>query len=141
VIDEGGKSHTVFATALGKLTRHKAEASDHDQKVMFEGVQLVDLLQSVGIAFGKELRGNRTPTVCIIEASDGYRVVVTLLEMDPATTDATILLVDRRDGEPLSEKEGPFRLVIPTDKRQVRWIRMIRTLRVVNLKNLSLATE
>jgi hypothetical protein len=45
-----------------------------------------------------------------------------------------VLLADRRDGNPLGEKEGPFRLVIPSDKRQVRWIRMIRTMRVMSLK-------
>jgi hypothetical protein len=73
--------------------------------------------------------------VIVLEAHDGYRVAVALLEVDPATTERLALVADRRDGQPLDEKEGPFRLVIPDDKRPVRWIRMIRTIRVLNLKD------
>ena len=71
----------------------------------------------------------------VLEASDGYRVAVALLEIDPATTGKLALVADRRDGKPLDEKEESFRLVIPDEKRAVRWIRMIRTVRVLNLKD------
>ena len=89
----------------------------------------------MGVVFGKELRGPRAAEVIILEAHDGYRVALALLEIDPATTEKFALVADRRDGQPLDEKEGPFRLVIPDEKRPVRWIRMIRTIRVLNLKD------
>ncbi len=141
VTDEAGKSHQVTASDIGRLIRRKFEVADHDKKAEFEGVSLVDLLQSVGVVFGKELKGPRASAVVLIEATDGYRVAISLLEIDPATGNRTVLLADRRDGQPLGAKEGPFRLVIPDDKRQVRWIRMIRAMRVVNLKEIPITNE
>ena len=96
---------------------------------------LVEVLKSVGVEFGEKLRGKRASDVVVIEASDGYRTALSLLEIDPATTDKIVLLADQKDGKPLDEKEGPLRLVIPDEKRPVRWIRMVKTIRVANLKD------
>ncbi len=38
-------------------------------------------------------------------------------ELDPAFTDKQTLLAFLRDGKPLGEKEGPYQIVIPDDKR------------------------
>ena len=99
---------------------------------------MVDLLQPLGVVFGKDLKGPKVATVIVLEVQDGYRIPLALLEIDPDTTEKLVLVADRRDGKPLDEKEGPFRLVIPDEKRPVRWIRMIRTIRVINLKELNL---
>jgi hypothetical protein len=85
------------------------------------------------------LRGKRTPTVAIFEATDGYRVVLSLVEIDPSTTDRLAVVADEQDGKPLDARLGPYRLVIPGDKREVRWIRNVRTIRVVNLVDFPLA--
>jgi hypothetical protein len=42
----------------------------------------------------------------------------------------TLLLADQRDGKPLSEKEGPLRLVVPDEKREGRWVRQVISLKV-----------
>jgi hypothetical protein len=52
-----------------------------------------------------------------VEAADGYRVVIALPELDPAFTDKQILLAFLKDGKPLNDKEGPYRIVIPDEKR------------------------
>jgi hypothetical protein len=96
------------------------------------------LLQSVGVVFGHDLRGARAANVVLLEAPDGYRIALAQLEIDPDTTDTAALVIDRRDGKPLDEKEGPYRLILPGEKRPVRWIRMIRTIRVMNLKEVPL---
>jgi hypothetical protein len=49
----------------------------------------------------------------VVEASDGYRVLFALAELDPAFSDKRVYLVIKRDGKPLSEKEGLFRIVVP----------------------------
>jgi hypothetical protein len=77
----------------------------------------------------------------LVEATDGYRVAISLLEIDPATAGRNVLLADRKDGKPLEEKEGPYRLVVPDDKRQVRWIRMIRAMRVVDMNKIPLTDQ
>jgi len=48
-------------------------------------------------------------------------VVIALPELDPAFTDKQIVLALARDGKPLDAKEGPYRLVIPDEKRMARW--------------------
>ena len=121
---------------MAKLLRHRLKAKDHDRESEFEGVFLVDLLKSVGVGFGDQLKGQRASNLVVLEATDGYRGSLSLAEIDPDTADAVVLLADRRDGQPLGEKEAPYRLVIPSDKRPLRWIRMIRTIRVISLKDL-----
>jgi hypothetical protein len=138
VIDEAGVSHTLSTADIARLPQRKLKAKSEHGENEFEGVSLVDVLQSLGVGFGKELRGKRAATVALCEAADGYRVVITLLDIDPATTDKVVLLADRRDGQALGDKEGPFRLVIPDDKHPIRWIRMLRAIRVMNLKDMPL---
>jgi hypothetical protein len=58
-------------------------------------------------------------------------VVIALPELDPAFTDKPIMLVFLRDGKPLGEKEGPYRIVIPDEKRMARWVRQVTTLKIV----------
>ncbi len=43
-------------------------------------------------------------------------------------TDKLVLLVDRRDGKPLSGQEGPLRIIVPDEKRHARWVRQIISL-------------
>ena len=61
----------------------------------------------------------------IVDASDGYQVVFALPEFDLGFTDRIILLADKRDGHPLSAPEGPFRIVVPGEKRHARWVREV----------------
>ena len=66
----------------------------------------------------------------LLEAQDGYQVLFTPPELDALFTDKVVLLADRRDGKPLSEKEGPLRIVVPEEKRQARWIRHVKSIAV-----------
>ena len=69
----------------------------------------------------------------IASAPDGYRVLFSLTEFDPAFSDRVILLADRRDGKRLENREGPLRLIVPGDKSHARWIRGVTTLEVVKV--------
>ena len=66
----------------------------------------------------------------VVEAADGYRAVFALAELDPAFTDRVILLADRRDGKPLSTREGPFQIIVPGEKKHARWVRQVIRLKV-----------
>jgi hypothetical protein len=139
IIDEAGVKHAIDREAFLRLPRQSANVKSRDMDAGFQGASLVDLLNSVGVKFGSDLRGKRTPTVAIFEATDGYRVVLSLVEIDPSTTDRLAVVADEQDGKPLDARLGPYRLVIPGDKREVRWIRNVRTIRVVNLVDFPLA--
>jgi hypothetical protein len=138
VIDAAGKSHSFTTSAIAGMPRQTLKATAHGKENEFSGVLLSDLLGAAGVEFGEKLRGARASEVVIVEAKDGYRTAFSLLEIDPATTDKVVLVADRKDGGKLDEKEGPLRLVVPDEKRPVRWERMIKTIRIKSLKEFSL---
>jgi hypothetical protein len=73
-------------------------------------------------------------TYVIASASDGYQVVFSLAELDPAFTGSEIIVADTIDGKPLFAYQGPFRIVAPKDTRAARSIRMLQQFEVVRLK-------
>ena len=44
-----------------------------------------------------------------------------------------MLLADALDGKPLGGEQGPWRLVVPDDKRPARWARQVKKVAVVVL--------
>jgi hypothetical protein len=70
----------------------------------------------------------------LVEAADSHRVVIALPEIDPAFTDKQVVLAFSKDGKPLDDKEGPYRLVIPDEKRMARWVRQVTALKIVEVQ-------
>jgi len=62
------------------------------------------------------------------------RLCFPLAELDPDFSDRQIILADKRDGKPLDDKQGPWRIVAPGDKRPARWIRQVPAIKVVAVK-------
>jgi hypothetical protein len=132
VANEKGKETTLSAEALAKLPRQTAKVKDRQGKpVTYEGVPLTAALRSAEVTLGKDLRGPLLANCLLVEAADGYRVVFALPEVDPGMTDKVVLLADRKDGKPLAAGEGPYRLVVPDEKRPARWVKQVVRIRVV----------
>lgn len=113
------------------LARTQVTASVHDEApAEWEGVALVDVLRKAGAPLDQRLRGRALSAFVRVTAADGYRVVFSLAELDAAFGNAVVLLADRRDGKPLSA-DGPYRLVVPGDKRAGRWIRNVVAVELV----------
>jgi hypothetical protein len=120
---------------LEALARVKVTASEHSSgPVDFEGVTLGSVLEKAGVPFGDSIKGKRLTECVLVEAADGYRVVIALPELDPAFTDKQTVLGFLKGGKPLDEKEGPYRIVIPDQTRMARWVRQVTTLRIVNVQ-------
>jgi len=131
VIGVDGAEHRITAEEWAKLPRVTVEARDHSgAEVAFDGVPARDVLKLVGAPLGQEMRGPRLALYVVAEAADGYKVVYAVPEFDGDFTDGLILVADRKDGEALSSKEGPLRIVVPWEKRQARWIRQVTVLRI-----------
>ncbi len=125
---------SLTADDLAKMPRTTAAVPAPDgSKIVYEGVTLLAVLQKAGAPFGKQLRGKVLATYVLANAMDGYQVIFTLGELDPDFGNETILLADKRDGKPLPDKQGPFRLVCPNDHEGARSVRMLQTLEVVRL--------
>jgi DMSO/TMAO reductase YedYZ molybdopterin-dependent catalytic subunit len=106
---------------------------DKGAQVEYGGVPVAEILQKAGAPLGKELKGPNMGLGVVARAPDGYHVLFSLTEFDPAFSDRVILLADRRDGKALDNREGPLRFIVPGGNRHARWIRGVTTLEVVKV--------
>ena len=121
----------ITAATLQGLPRQTISATDeHGTTAQYSGVALRDVLTQQGVPTGEALRGPVMTRIVVIDAADGYRVVFSLSELDPGMTDRVVLIADQRDGAPLSAHEGPFRIIVPGEKRGARWIRQVTSIDV-----------
>lgn len=117
---------------LQSMPRVSLPAKTHDGKDhTFEGVALAELLHRAGLPQGDAVRGPMLTRYLLVTAHDGYRAVFSLPELDPAFSDSRALLADRMDGQPISPRDGPLRLVMPAEKREARWVRMVERIELV----------
>jgi len=122
----------LSAADLKAMARTKVTAKDHDGVAReYEGVALQTLLSKAGAPQSGELRGKNMTLVVVAEASDGYRAVFSLAELDADFAGLQVIVADSEDGKLLDAEDGPLRLVVPGDKRQGRWVRMLKTISVV----------
>ena len=126
-----GTQPAVTPEDWAKLPRATVKAVDHGGvEITFEGVPAREILKLAGAPFGHELRGQHLSLYVLAEGSDGYKAVYALPEFDPAFTAGLILVADRKNGEALSSKDGPLRIVAPWETRQARWVRQLVALRL-----------
>ena len=120
---------------FGKMTRHTVTVKEHGVEATYGGVLLRDVLERAGAPFRGQLRGKALSDYVLATARDGYAVVYTLTEMDPDFTDSPdILIADQGDGKPLSDQQGPLRIVVPHDKKPARSLRMLTRIEVVQTR-------
>jgi hypothetical protein len=131
---EGGKPTVLVRADIEALPRVKVTSSASGSATTFEGALLRAVLEKAIVGYGEALKGKRMASCLLVEAADGYRVVFALPELDPAFTDKQIVVAFLKDGKPLDDKEGPFRIVIPDEKRMARWVRQVTTLKIVDVQ-------
>ena len=131
---DGIESVSFDRTRLEGLPISEVEAVDHGVRGRWRGVALVELLRLAGAPLGEKLRGERLAQVVLVHAADGYLAAFTLSEFDEAYADTRPLLAWERDGQPLNDKEGPFRIVVPGEDRQGRWVRQIERIELRQLR-------
>ena len=132
VTADGQSPITLDQAALAAMPRISVTASaHHEPSSQWQGVALQSILQKVSAPSGEHLRGHAMTTIVRITASDHYQVVFSLAELDPMLGNEQVILADTQDGHPIA-KDGPFRVVVPGDKRPARWIRNVTTIEVIN---------
>lgn len=116
---------------LKRFPVHTVDAVDVREQIHYEGAAVVDVLMKAGMSFGQTMRGEALQAYLVAESADGYRVVYALPEVDPQFTDAVTIVAYQRNGKPMSELDGAFRLVHSGDKRHARWARKLTALKVL----------
>ncbi|NML65879.1 molybdopterin-binding protein [Hymenobacter sp. RP-2-7] len=126
---------TLTAADLAKLPRREQATTDKDgNKHLYQGWALADVLHLGGAPAGKGIHGPVLAEAVLATAADGYRAVYALPEIDPDFAPQTILLADRRDGQPLPAHDGPYQVVVPLEKKPARWVRQVTGFEVVNVR-------
>lgn len=123
------------AEDLAKMPRATVSIPDpNGKKVSYEGVPLREILKRAGVPLDKDLRGKALSSYVIAKAHDGYQVLFSLGEIDAAFGNLTVVVADKQDGQPIAGKQGPLRLICPTDTAGARSVRMLETVEVVRLQ-------
>lgn len=117
---------TISENALANLPRRSVTVSEENgQSATYSGVELGALLAKNGAPSGAAIRGGAVADYVVVRASDGYRAVFALCELDPMITDKIVLLADRRNDSPIGSALEPFHIVVPDEKHQMRWVRNV----------------
>jgi hypothetical protein len=130
VVEAGGATQALTATTLLSLPQDTVRARAHEgPEQVFVGPSLATILAHAG-ARTDSLRGRALARYVVIEARDGYRVVLAIAELSAAFTGRRVILAHTAGGQPLPANEGPWRLVIEGELRPARWVRQVTAIRV-----------
>ncbi|MDN3687649.1 molybdopterin-dependent oxidoreductase [Cyclobacterium jeungdonense] len=110
---------------VAKGLREVVVKNQNGDQVIYQGVDLWELLNRTGMPMEGALRGENLSKYILIHARDGYKVVFALPEIDPSFTDQSVLLAFLINGDPLRPGVGPLRLVVAHEKKQARWVREV----------------
>jgi hypothetical protein len=131
---ESGKQTVLARADIEALPQVKVTTTASGVSATFGGVALRAVLERAGVGFGETMKGKRMASCLLVEAADDYRVVIALPEIDPRFNDKQVILAFLKDGKPLDDKEGPYRIVIPDEKRMARWVRQVTTLKIAEVQ-------
>lgn len=127
-----GSAHVLDAAAIATLPRVRGETLDHGTPLRYEGVSLREVLRVAEAGAVDSLRGAALRRLIVFEARDGYRIVMTLAELDITLGARQVFLVDRENGAPLGAERGPLRIIVAGDGRAARWVRQISRITLVD---------
>jgi DMSO/TMAO reductase YedYZ molybdopterin-dependent catalytic subunit len=121
VTGEVQKQLTLSAADIAAMPRTSVSANDKQGVAhSYSGVALSDIFRAAGVTTGGQLRGKNLAKYLLVSCADGYRVVFSLAELDGDFTDRVVILADQMEGKPLPDGVGPFRIVVPGEKRPAR---------------------
>ncbi len=131
VSGEVAKALTFQTSDLKALPHVEVTTQDRDGKEhRYSGIPLADLLNQAGATLGAQLKGKNLLKYVIVKALDGYEVLFALPELDPDFATQPIILADSVDGTPLPAGVGPYRVVVPGEKKPARWVRGVKSIAI-----------
>lgn len=96
----------------------------------YTGVLVWTLLQQAAITLSPGIKYDVMRHTIVVASSDGYTTVLSVAEIDPELGDERAIIAYAKDGQPLSDKRGFARLVLPADKSAGRAISGVASITV-----------
>ena len=136
MIRSAGHDSVLSPAQLATIPRHdlRVAGENSTDTATVSGVTLWDLIQKAGVPPAAASGRQRGSAYVRLKGSDGQSAIFGLVEIDPSFSKRTVLVADRRNGQPLDAVEGPWRAFVPDDIRHARWIRGLVLVEVDTLK-------
>lgn len=131
VVGLDGAEKTLSAEALAAMPRAKVETAWGDKARVFEGPRLAYVLRAAGVPVGARMHGDPMMSYVTVTGADGFVALYALPELDDGFHEGPAILADAADGEKLSGKEAPFRLVMAGDRKPWRSVYAVARIAVV----------
>jgi hypothetical protein len=77
-VENAGKKVVLSRADIEMLPRVRVTATGHSADTKFEGVTVWSVLEKAGVSFAESMNGKRLASCLLVEAADGYRVVIAL---------------------------------------------------------------
>jgi DMSO/TMAO reductase YedYZ molybdopterin-dependent catalytic subunit len=95
----------------------------------FTGTRLLNVFDAAGGAvLPNDINNARLRVTVMITGADGYQVALGWGEIDPEFGAAPIMLAYQENGQPMGDKMGMARLVVPEDKRGGRYVSTVKSI-------------
>lgn len=118
---------------LRSLAQREVEVVERDgSKAIFTGAWLGEVLDSGCDSAAWLDKHGSLRAVVKVTATDGFIAVVAMAEAVGDFSTRPVLLAWKRNGQPLSERHGPFQLVVPDDLKPGRNVRQVKILEVIS---------
>jgi hypothetical protein len=120
----------VTAELLAGLPKSEASFTAHGNSQTCTGPTLASVIGKIGVPTGNDVRGEALATGIIARARDGYTVLFSIGELDVMLGASKAIIASRCDGKAISPEDGPYRLVVPGERRAARSVRQLESLTV-----------
>jgi hypothetical protein len=102
---------------------------------------LVSLLKAAGVPVEFVMKPGADPKVknpqmrraVLVSGRDGYSVAFSMAELLPMVGNRAVWVALEEDGKPLSENDGPVRLIVPDDGMPARGVHGVASIDVVEV--------
>jgi DMSO/TMAO reductase YedYZ molybdopterin-dependent catalytic subunit len=117
---------------LRALPVHEATITERDgSQATYQGAWLGEVLDAGCDSTARLDKHGSLRAVVKVTGADGFVAMVALAEALHDFSERPVLLAWSRNGQPLSERHGPFQLVLPDDRKPGRNVRQVKLLEVI----------
>lgn len=118
----------IDAALLADLPKVEVALTAHGVTQQCSGPAVATVLAKLGYPSGEKLGGQALASGVVVRARDGYAVLLSLGEIDPTLGNKAAIIATTCGGKALGAQDGPYRLILPGEKRPARSARQVVTI-------------